>query len=90
MWFAYLFDGDSQLPSVYLVIVERELKVRCSDLTTALYITFSLHYIFNIAYHLRLKDVFLFFQEVTDDAECKKSPTLSNFCTAIRAAEKKV
>ena len=60
--------------------------------TTALYVTFSTHYVFNILYQTRVKELFRFLQEVIMeivDTE-KKSAAFSNFCCAITAAEQKL
>lgn len=73
----------------YHVIVEQETVVKCMDLTTALYSVFSIHYIFNIEYHAKLHDLYLFFQEsvmgIPMEAQ-KKSGAYVNFCSAISAA----
>ena len=80
-----LYDGDSEVASTYAVIVEGDTLTKCRDLTTALYVTFAAHYIFDISYHVRVKELFRFFQEVVMeivDSE-KKSAAFSSFCCAI-------
>lgn len=80
-----MYDGDSEVAVTYAVIVEQDTLTKCHDLTTAIYVTFSAHYIFNIPYQIRVKELFRFFQEVvmeTVDSE-KKSAVFSNFCSAV-------
>ena len=80
-----MYDGDSEVAATYAVIVERDTLTKCRDLTTALYVTFSAHYIFDISYQIRVKELFRFFQEVVMeivDSE-KKSAAYSNFCSAV-------
>ena len=48
----------------YIVIVEQDTLAKCRDLVTALYVTFSTYYIFNILYQTRVKELFRFIQEV--------------------------
>ena len=87
-----MYDGDPEVMTSYVVIVEQEVLAKWRDLTTALYVTFSIHYVFNISYQTRVKELFRFLQEVIMeivDTE-KKSATFSNFCCAITAAEQKL
>ena len=87
-----LYDGDSEVAATYAVIVEQDTLTRCRDLPTALYVTFSVHYKFNISYKTRVSDLMRFFQEVVMEIvdTQKKSAAFSNFCTAIVAAEQKL
>ena len=59
-----MYDGDSEVVSTYVVVVEQDTLTKCRDLTTSPYVTFSAHYIFNISYQTRLKELFRFIQEV--------------------------
>ena len=87
-----MYDGDPEVMASYVVIVEQDTLTKCRDLVTALYVTFSIHYIFNISYQIRVKELFRFIQEIVMeivDTE-KKSAAFSNFCCAIAAAEQKL
>ena len=86
-----LFDGDQSVSSTYKIVVEQEVVTKCTDMTTAIYLAFSLHYIFNISYHIKLTDYFYFFQEVIfkmPTGRDKKSAPYTNFCAAIAATSK--
>ena len=82
------YNGDRPT-AMYKIFVEQEDLAKCYDLTTGFYITFSYHYIFNISYHSRVQDVFLFLQEMVFCMPLqnqKKSAAYLNFCAAIEAA----
>ena len=75
-----LYDGDEALAPVYSVVVEQDVTIKCPNFTMALYSVFSLHYVFNISYHGKLNDIFLFLQEVMfqiPEDHCKRSANLS-------------
>ena len=79
------------MASSYKITVDQEEITKCSDMTMAIYLTFSLHYIFNISYHIKLTDYFNFLQEVIFEMptiKAKKSAPYTNFCTAIEAITK--
>ena len=54
-------DNDDIIPTYYINI-EQDL-VECSSLTKALFCLLAVHYVFNLSYHDRVKDFFLFLQE---------------------------
>ena len=79
------FDGDRPT-STYKVFVEQQELIKCYDLTTALYCVFSYHYIFNISYHSRVQDLFLFLQKMVFGLPLqglKKSAVYANFCEIL-------
>lgn len=87
-----MHDGDPEVMASYVVIVEQDTLTKYRDLLTAVYVMFSIHYIFNISYQTRVKELFRFIQEVLMeiiDTE-KKSAVFSNFCCIIAAAEQKL
>ena len=58
-----MFTGDGDITPSYFIAIEQELVVECSSLTKALFLLLAVHYIFDLAYHERTKDFFLFLQE---------------------------
>ena len=75
-----MYDGDSEVAATYAVIVEQDTLTKCRDLSTALHVRFSAHYIFDISYQIQVKELFRYFQEVVTeigDSE-KKSDRLSS------------
>ena len=85
------FDADNSIAATYSIYVEEEDIIKCPDFISALYVVFSLHYIFNISYHPKLNDLFTFLQErifeIPGDQK-RISLTLSNFMVAISVASK--
>jgi len=52
-----LYDGDSKVAAMYAVIVEQDTFTKCRDLPTAVYVTFSVHYVFDISYIPRVSEL---------------------------------
>ena len=55
-------DEDDEL-NQYFVSVEQELMLESGNLTAAIFYCLSPHYIFNLTYHKKSGDVWLFVQE---------------------------
>ena len=55
-------DEDTVL-NQYFISVEQELMMETSNLTSAIFFCVAAHYIFNLTYHRKSGDVWLFFQE---------------------------
>ena len=72
-----LFDADSDIASQYFIVIEQSLMIECSNMMSALFSLFAVHYVFNIQYHTRLKD---FFQLIEDKVIGMKT---SNKKTAV-------
>ena len=67
-------DGES----IYFIYVEQTILCSVSVFTRALFLWFSLFYVFNLEYAKVSKDLTLFFQEFIfglPDNTCKKSST---------------
>ena len=54
---------DSDLPQQYFVSVEQQLILESSSLESAVFLCVASHYILNLEYHPKAKDVWLFMQE---------------------------
>lgn len=78
-------DADDEIPAQYVVAVEKQAFLQCSNLLSAVYALFSVHYIFNIEYHPRVKDFYLFMQNkcfIIDD-KLTSSASYSNIVTSL-------
>lgn len=47
----------------YFICVEQQLMLESSTLISAIFLCLAAHYIFNVEYHLKCKDVWEFIQE---------------------------
>ena len=71
----------------YFIVVEQELLIECKDLVDALCALLAVHYVFNIEYHPRLTDFFIFLEEKIigmKPSNGKKSPTYLNMTSAVQ------
>ena len=81
-----LFDTDSDIQAEYFVIIEQEVTVQCRSITNAVFALFAVHYVFNIEYHAKVKDVLYFIQDVVlgcPDTNFKKSAQYSSVVAAL-------
>ena len=58
-----MFSDNDDITPTYYIAIEQELIVECSNLTKALFCLLAVHYVFDLTYHERVKDFFLFLQE---------------------------
>ena len=69
------------MPPQFFIAVEQQLLLECKSLEKAVYVMVASHYVFNIEYRHRVKDVFIFLQEkilgFVDDTVKKSSIYLS-------------
>ena len=56
-------DADDEVVPHYIIIVEKKPMMQCQSLLGAMYTLFAIHYVFNIEYHSRVKDFYLFIQK---------------------------
>lgn len=84
-----LEDPDTDLPTQIFVAVEQMLVQQCRSLRMGIFVMLADHYIFNMEYHSKVKEVFLFLQEFVMQHEVmtghKRSPTYSNIAAAVQA-----
>ena len=76
-------DGES----IYFLYVEQAILCHVSTFTRALFLWFSLFYIFNLEFAKSSRDLTLFFQEFIfglPDNTCKKSSTYMSISTDIQ------
>lgn len=58
-----LIDADEGIPDQFFIAVEQELLVKCRNISNALLILISVHFIFNIEYNPKVHDIMCFIQE---------------------------
>ena len=56
-------DATNDLPPQYFIAVEQQVLLECKSLERAIFVMVGSHYVFNIEYHSKVKDVFYFLQE---------------------------
>lgn len=86
-----LYEADESVSPSYKIIIEQQVITSTADLTAALYVLFAVHFVFNITYHSKVSDLYLFLQEVVFGMPSevkKKSAAYTSFCVAIEASEK--
>lgn len=55
-------DADDEVPSNYIIVIEKQKLLQCSSLLSAVFILFAVHYVFNVEYYSKVKDFYLFLQ----------------------------
>ena len=55
-------DADDEIPSNYIIVIEKQTLLQCSSLLAALFALFAVHYVFNMEYYLKVKDFYIFLQ----------------------------
>ncbi len=82
-----LSDPDDDVPPQFFVVIEREMLIECSNLIDAILGLFVSHYVFNIRYHPRLIDFYLFIEQkiagISPSCD-KKSPTYLSVTSAAQ------
>ena len=83
-------DDELDILPRYHIAMEQVLLVECRSLTHTLYCLLAVHYVFNIKYHPRAEDFFLFLfekvlgiQETGNQRKKKKSASYLSATTAI-------
>lgn len=78
---------DEECQDQLFIVVERELMLETSNIVSALFNLVAVHYVFNLDYNVKAKDLFRFLQEKvltlkpTDTS--KKSITISSHTAGI-------
>ena len=88
-------DEDSEKFNQYFISVEQELMLETSTLTSSLFFCMSAYYIFNLAYHPKIKDLWEFFQVKvfdlpSEDKRVKCSPSAITHFSGISRYFKKL
>lgn len=56
-------DDDEDIQGQYFIAIEQNLMMETSNLITAIYNLLASHYVLNLAYHPKAKDLLTFLQE---------------------------
>ena len=79
---------DEDLPTNYSIAVEQVVHVTTDTLLKGIFLTFAIHYIYDIAYNQKLRDFYLFFETISfsSSEEClslKPSAVFTNFMSSL-------
>lgn len=77
---------DEDLPTQYFLAVEQIVHLEVSDFMKGIFLLLALHYVYDIQYHHRLKDIYLFLEDKLlglDSPSCKKSAPYLSVTSAI-------
>ena len=56
-------DATGDISPQFFIAIEQQLLLECKSLERAIFIMLAAHYVFNIEYNPKVKDVFLFLEE---------------------------
>lgn len=79
-------EDDSDIPAQHFVVIEQLPLIECRGYQTAIFVLIAVHFVFNIEYHVHVKDVLYFLQDKVmgfNDPKYRKSPMYSNVSSAI-------
>ena len=77
---------EEDLPTQFFIVVEQIPQIEVSHFFKGIYILLSLHYIFDMEYNPRLRDLYLFFEDKLlglTTPSCKTTATYSGVTSAI-------
>lgn len=81
-------DDEDTVLNQYFVSVEQELMMETSTLISAIFFTIAAHYIFNLTYHRKSGDVWVFIQEkvlgLASKIGTKRSPSAISHFSGIQ------
>ena len=81
-------DEDEDIMQQYFVCVEQELMIESTNIITAIFFCVAAHYIFNLSYHRKSGDMWLFIQEticgLPSKAGVKRNPSSSSHFSGIQ------
>lgn len=84
-------DDELDILPRYHIAVEQVLLMECRTLTHALYCLLAVHYVFNIKYHPRAEDFFLFLFEkvlgMQESGNQRKKKKNASYLSATSAIE---
>lgn len=80
---------DYECPPQYFIALEQELIIECKTLFDSIFTLLAVHYVFNVVYHPRVKNFFLFFEEKVLELPCiqkgSKNAAYSSVVTGIES-----
>ena len=84
-----LVDSEEDISDQFFIAVEKVVLLKCQSISTAVLLLLSVHYIFNIEYNPKIRDVLFFIQEymLGLNNETRKSAAYLSFTSAISCHE---
>lgn len=79
-------DGSGDIPPNHFIAIEQELLLECRSLDRALFLMVAAHFVFNMEYSPKVKDVLFYLQEKVlgfPDPSLKQSSMYRNISSAI-------
>lgn len=79
-------DASGGISPTHFIAVEQQLLLECRNIESALYLLVATHFVFNIEYCPKVKDILYFFQEKIicfPDSALKQSSVYRNVSSAI-------
>ena len=68
----------------YFVFIEQKVFIQVSSFAMALFVWFSVHYVFNLEYHKYYRDAAMFIQEfIFELPECNTKLKKQNYLTVV-------
>ena len=80
-------DSDSDIQAQYFVAIEQQTLIECRSIHSAIFTLLAVHFVFNLEYNPRVKDVLHFLhQDVMgfSNSTYRKSAIFSSFCAAVQ------
>ena len=78
-------DADPELRPQYFIAIEQKLVVECSGLVCAMYTLLITHYVFDLGYHPKAKDYYMFLEHLLDISGTEKKS--ANFLSTMTGIE---
>lgn len=84
-------DPDPELRSQYFIAIEQQLVVECRSLVGAVYTLLVTHYVFDLGYHPKAKDFYMFLEHLLDikNVSEKKNANFLSTMTGIESFKAK-
>ena len=84
-------DADPELRPQYFIAIEQNLVVECNSLVGAVYTLLMTHYVFDLGYHPKAKDFYMFLEHLLDikNSGEKKSANFLSTMTGIESFKAK-
>lgn len=79
-------DASGDIPTSHFIAIEQDLLFECRSFKSALFLLLASHYVFNIEYCPKVKDVLYSFQDKVlqiPDSSVKQSSMYRNISAAI-------
>ena len=79
-------DATGDIPPLYFIAMEQQLMIECRDIESTIFILLAVHFVFNMEYNPKVKDIMYFFQDKVlncADSAFKKSSMYLCISSAI-------